>query len=185
MEKSGRWVADADIAVDYRNMRIDFTNEMRIFSMKFLKSAIEVSFYIASLLCAIPTCLIIILHLWVVDPSFFIYEMCIIFFTSFFGMFALCYALTLLYQSSHWRDFYYRIHCRRPKRTVRIPNPSGCINFALRSSEPLIDLEYNDGVRKALQMVTLKRVKVGRRREMHLDITLEGNPQGELIIKEY
>lgn len=185
MEKSERWLADADIIVDYRNMRIEFTNKESIFSKNFLKATLKISLLLSTMLCILlifvsltsdSPAAAFLLTSWI--PAF--YLVCL------FGLFIFYYACALIFQSFHFRNLYYRIKCRRARRTTIIPNPSGCIKMILKSSEPLIDLEYDAEVRKALKIVMLTKVKAGRfRREMHLNITLEGNPQGELVIKEY
>lgn len=75
-----------------------------------------------------------------------------------------------------------RFETKHPRNTVVISNPSGVIRYETTGSTPLIDFEYDDGVRVALKKATLEPLK----KHGHvLSIEFLYPSVGEMIIKEY
>ena len=93
---------------------------------------------------------------------------------------------------SFFRKLYFKWRTRTLHKKVIIQNPEGVIRYVTRELDPLIDLEYDENVRKNLLTVELKKIPKkgrfdsrGKRGKNELTITLSGKTKGELVIKEY
>lgn len=183
MERSLRWVLDADITVDYRGKRIIFSRKKRLprviaqvvaassglfgtFALLVILAAVQVGVDQATISAfawdAVKTCVALST----------ISAVAVIIVTS---------DIPLV------RNLVFRIRTRRVRRQISITNPEGSVVYRTRSSSPLIDLEYSGNIDQLLDTVTLIKDKPKGKLKgtKALTIRLSGKAQGTLTIKEY
>ena len=186
MQKTEKWVLDCDISVDYKNKNIRFSHKEKLFSWKTLFMFAEYS------LCFTTIMFIILLAVGVDFPYIELYPLT--FFGMFFGfiLFFFLGALPFALEIEFFRNLYFKLRTRTLLKKVIIQNPEGIIKYATRELDPLIDLEYDENVRKNLLTVELKKIPKkgrfdsrGKTGKNELIITLSGKTKGELVIKEY
>jgi len=181
MKKSGKWVVDSDITIDYKNMRINFTNELKLFGKKYVLALFGASVVICMTMFLV--CYMInvdVLQAWWSFP-------CLI---AFLFVYLIVTEMPLASGSQFWRNFYFKIKTKKPKRQVTIQNPDTKIEYLTKSSNPLVDLEYDEDIRKKLTTTEMKKIIVKKRWKFRwtltmLTINLSGKTKGELVIKEY
>ncbi len=105
----------------------------------------------------------------------------------FFGVFFFFLFLEYLVSTPWFRNLYIKSKTRRAPYVSIISNPFGTLSFDMVSVEPLVDVEFSKSVSDKLVSIDLVAVKItGKRKERkRLVIELDGQAQGELIIKQY
>lgn len=83
------------------------------------------------------------------------------------------------------RNWLIKRRIKLPRETILIPNPSGNINVIFKSNAPLIDLEFSESISQHLKTVDLVEVKEAKRKRQSLTIQIDGETDGDLIIKRY
>ena len=181
MERWGRGLTDADIYIDLNKMAIRFDNVQKFKLSQYLRGIIVLSLLTLLLIFLID------FHDHNFDLSYGSY--CLSFPTVMVGWIIITSPMVLMLFSSRIRDLYFILRTRKTQREITILNPEGEITFVTRSSNPLIDLEYDDDVRAGMKEVSLtKREKKGKllkRRINVLRIQFNRKTRGQLIIKEY
>ena len=83
------------------------------------------------------------------------------------------------------RDWLIKRRIRLPRETILIPNPSGNINIIFKANTPLIDLEFSESISQHLKTAELVKVKEAKSKRQSLTIQIDGETDGDLIIKRY
>ena len=183
MKKSGKWVIDSDISVDYRNKTIEFSNEVRAFEKKQLLKSL-VGYAIMSV--------VIFFVCFVASDYVLPIEALLWFLPAGIGMFFILMSVFNLFTASgntKLRNFYFKFR-KGVRKQVTILNPDTKVEYLTRNGMPLIDLEYDEDIRKKLTTVEMKKIVINKGKRFKrigtlLTINLSGKTEGELVIKEY
>ncbi len=170
-ELSKKWIADADIVVDYKNKKVRFENEKSILTKKSIALRGGMILFFCVPFIRYPT-----------------------FEVAFFSALMVSYILWISCASSVVPRLYRRITFRRRRKamkTIEITNPEGVITYETKHVEPLIDIEYSDDIADALTEITLRReergksLRVFKKRVQVLTINLSRRASGVLRIIEF
>jgi hypothetical protein len=180
MEKSARLPCyDADVIVDYEKKSVEFTNKKNL--------SVKSNIVMSVSLSLIAIWLFMTNEVEISALQFFLSTALVIIFAN------LILLSPALYSIGFIRKILFQFRLKKVYKEVTIQNPYQEVKYFTRSLTPLIDIEYDEEVRKHLKSATLierppKKIffnllTVNKGKD--LTILLEGNPKGILTIKEY